>query len=86
MEYELAAANLTARETGTLKRRGNIRGIADLAPALGSGDLEVVVSLLGIAMERKGHKPEWEKLMELTVADIGIDIGNPTPPTAGKKK
>lgn len=80
MEYPLDFSDLNGRETGILKRHGHIAGVVELATAIPEGDVEAIVALLGIAMQRAGLTPDFDKLMELPFGQIDLDLARASTP------
>lgn len=100
MQHVLDIANLTARETGVLKRIGHLKGTRDIPDALNNADLEAIVAMAGIAMTRSGVKDvDYEKLLDVPINKIRVmlpgadeaplaqapEMEAPTPETAGTR-
>ena len=81
MEYVLDIANLTGRETGTLKRVGRLKGVSEIPDAMAAGDMEALAALVGIAMSRAGLKPDYEKLLDLPMGAVEakLSVEKPSP-------
>lgn len=79
MEYVLDIANLTGRETGTLKRVGRLKGVSEIPDAMAAGDMEALAALVGIAMSRAGLKPDYEKLLDLPMGAVEAKLSEEKP-------
>lgn len=79
VDHALDIGNLTGRESGVLKRVGKIKGVLEVADALRAGDMEVVVALAVIAMQRSGINADPERLLDMPHTMFRITIPeNPT--------
>ena len=81
MEYALDIANLTGRETGTLKRVGRLKGVSEIPDAMAAGDMEALAALVGIAMSRAGLKPDYEKLLDLPMGAVEARLSSEEKPS-----
>ena len=84
MEYSLDINNLTGKEAQAIEKVTGIPGFLPMAQNLQQLHLPTVVALMGVAMTRAGHTPDYDKLMDLTMSDI--ELKDPPTKGAGKKK
>lgn len=74
MEYALDIADLTGKEVGVLKRVGMLAGINEIPEAMQSGDAEALAALVGIAMARAGLRPNYERLLNLSISAFSVRL------------
>lgn len=74
VEYPLDIYNMTGREIGTLKRVGHVLGFDDIATAMTHQDTQVLCALAGIAIERTGVVPDYDKLLDMPMGMVQMKI------------
>ena len=81
MEYPLDIGDLTGREYGVLREVAHIEGLSDIGVGIDKRNMEVVIALAGVAMQRAGIKVDFDRLLDMKIGDIKLDIPDvdPTP-------
>jgi len=77
VEYPLDITEFTARETGILKRVGHIAGPGALQEALNAMDMEAIVAMTVIAIQRTGAIVDPTSLLDEKMGDGKIHIQLP---------
>ncbi len=74
VKYVLDLAQFSGRETGILKRVGELRGVAEIPAALAAGDLEAVVALAVIAARRAGVTLDADRLLDAEMGAVRVHV------------